>query len=98
MVAGILLTHAISEATLELVGRSVLNSLNILPLRDDEDSFALRRRSAELYSRLSVQAVQLSLPAVENKASDWSLWLNLKDPITTESARATLEKSLLSEP
>ena len=94
VVAGILLTHAISEATLEIVDRSVLNSLYILTLRDDEDSFALRRRSAELYSHLSVQAVQLSLPSVENKASDWSLWLNLKDPNTTESARAALEKSL----
>ena len=94
VVAGILLTHAIPEATLELVERSVLNSLYILPLRDDEDSFALRRRSAELYSHLSVQAGQLSLHSVENRASDWSLWLNLKDPNTTETARAKLENSL----
>ena len=94
VVAGILLTHAIPEATLEFVERTVLNSLYILPLRDDEDSFALRRRSAELYSRLSVQAGQLSLPSVESKASDWSLWLNLKDPNATETARAKLEKSL----
>ena len=94
VVAGIFLTHAISEATLEVVDRSVLNSLYILPLKDDKKSFVLRRRSAKLYSRLSALAGKLSLPSIESKASDWSLWLDLKNPSRKKSARKKLGKSL----
>jgi hypothetical protein len=54
--------------------------VNSFPLASDARALAIRRRAAELFARLSEFARSVAGIAASNLASDFALWLKLRDP------------------
>lgn len=94
VVANICVSAAIPEASWSAVKQSVLVRLDSVPLKDDPESLALRRRASNCYARLAELARELELKETTINAADWHLWLDLNDPLTRAQARDTLVESL----
>jgi tetratricopeptide (TPR) repeat protein len=63
-------------------------------LKDDPHSFQLRRCASACFSRLADLAGGLDLSTAARLGSDWSMWLDLKDPSMQEDSRRRLEECL----
>lgn len=68
--------------------------LDTFPLKDDRNSLALRKRSAELFLLASKAAKDLSCHEFAKLASDFHLWLLLRDSDSKNAGLLLLKKSL----
>lgn len=64
------------------------------PLASDAASLAARRKAQALFARVSAFAASMGLVAASNPASDFALWLKLRDPRDYEQGREELRESL----
>lgn len=64
------------------------------PLASDEAALAARRKAQALFARVSAFAESMGLAAASNPASDFALWLKLRDPRDREQGREELRESM----
>ncbi len=64
------------------------------PLDSDENALAARRRAIDLFSRTSDFALSMGVASASNSASDYALWLKLKDPTVHPQGMDELRASM----
>ncbi|MRV75712.1 hypothetical protein GJ700_28750 [Duganella sp. FT92W] len=68
--------------------------LDTFPLNDDEHEILLRRKARDLFLRASIAAKDLFCRELEHTASDYHLWLMLRDPESKDEGLNLLKRSL----
>lgn len=68
--------------------------LDAFPLNDDRKSLLLRRNAADLFSRAATAAERLGCIKTARLASDYHLWLLLRDPDSKETGLTLLKQRL----
>jgi hypothetical protein len=64
------------------------------PLASDETALSVRRKATSLFSKMSDFAQSLGITAAANPASDYALWLKLRDPRDHDEALDELRSSM----
>lgn len=64
------------------------------PLSSEPNAIIAQRRAIEMFERASLAGQELGVAAVSNPASDYALWLRLKDSKTRDAARKELQENL----
>ncbi len=64
------------------------------PLGSEADQLAARRAARPMFERISAFAVEMGTVQASNVASDYAMWLGLRDPSTRKEALADLQESM----
>jgi hypothetical protein len=80
MAAGAHLLHAVPDELRSFILWHLAFDAAPIPLADDADSLAERRKAKELYMRTAAAAAALGCLRASYEASDRALWLGLRDP------------------
>lgn len=88
------LVHAIPEEYRKFIAQQVPFEVGNFPLSTTSKSLLKIRQAQEYFEKCEQAAVNLDLNQAANIASDYSLWLELRDPKSKEKAKDKLRASL----